>query len=54
MPLVRLHLLVTRADGQTMPEYGLILAIVCVVVAAAFGALADQLAVPIERVRGSF
>jgi Flp pilus assembly pilin Flp len=53
MMAARLQLLVSRSDGQTMPEYGLILALVCVVLAAVFGALADQIAVPIERVRGS-
>jgi Flp pilus assembly pilin Flp len=48
----RLRLLVVRADGQTMPEYGIVLALVCVALLFVFGALADAIAAPFEEVRG--
>ncbi len=41
-----------REDGQTMAEYGVVLAVITIAAVAAFGLLGDQIKAAIDAVRG--
>ena len=46
----RLNSLKTREDGQTMAEYGVVLAVIALGVVVALGLLSDSISGAIERV----
>ena len=43
--------LLTRESGQTMAEYGIVLAVITLALLAAFGLLAGDIETSIDRVR---
>ena len=51
MARTRLHHFLTRESGQTMAEYGIVLAVITLALLAAFGLLAGEIETSIERVR---